>query len=401
MKTVSKAHLERIFFVALVSQLQLSISFASSSVPESVYDQLSQIRKMEIQLEENLIQASKKEKVVQANVKRIHQLIQLQKKERELAKQRVSELEKTVSELEERKQNLQNKIIIHRKDLRMFLKTIERSMVEAETAEKVRSFDLLENEKIEAPKRKFLANLTSKSVKEIEMMKADLSDAERLELQIQEERQQLAYLFQDLNEKESLLELHRQIQADLLKKNHWEKIAQLENYRKLKSSETQVEELIEQFNTRKEIERVNEVEKIANQAMSQRVFTQLKGKLPLPVQGGKILSVFGKAFDPQSKLYVFRKGIEISGGKKIEVGAVSAGKVAFSGELPGYGNVAIIDHGDHYYSLCAHLGQLTKKTGDSVTGGDVIGLTDGQGSPVYFEIRSRNVAVNPLQWLMN
>jgi septal ring factor EnvC (AmiA/AmiB activator) len=63
--------------------------------------------------------------------------------------------------------------------------------------------------------------------------------------------------------------------------------------------------------------------------------------------------------------------------------------------------VTIIDHGDHFYSLVAHLGDLRRKVGESVQAGDVIGLTDAQGTPVYFEIRARNVAVNPLQWVSN
>jgi hypothetical protein len=72
----------------------------------------------------------------------------------------------------------------------------------------------------------------------------DLQDADQLESRIQEERQQLAYLFQDLKEQESLLEFHQKLQEDLLRKRHAERIAQLQNYRKLKSSEAEVESLI-------------------------------------------------------------------------------------------------------------------------------------------------------------
>ena len=64
--------------------------------------------------------------------------------------------------------------------------------------------------------------------------------------------------------------------------------------------------------------------------------------------------------------------------------AVGAGKVAFSGELPDYGKVTIIDHGDKFYSLCAHLGELKRKVGEMVSVGDAIGRTDESGTPVYF-----------------
>jgi septal ring factor EnvC (AmiA/AmiB activator) len=114
-----------------------------------------------------------------------------------------------------------------------------------------------------------------------------------------------------------------------------------------------------------------------------------------------VVSAYGRVYDPRSGLYIFKKGVDISAGKKEPVKAISAGKIAYSGELPDYGRVAIVDHGDHFYSLCAHLGELTKKAGDPVAPGDVVGVTDESGTPLYFEIRARNRPVNPLQWVSN
>ena len=124
----------------------------------------------------------------------------------------------------------------------------------------------------------------------------------------------------------------------------------------------------------------------------------MKGKLGLPVDG-KIVSKFGPSFDMKSSLNIFKKGIDIEAGKKMLVRAISAGKIAFSGELPNYGRVTIIDHGEHFYSLCAHLGELRKQVGDPVAAGDSVGTSSDDGAPVYFEIRARNIAVNPLQWV--
>ena len=58
-----------------------------------------------------------------------------------------------------------------------------------------------------------------------------------------------------------------------------------------------------------------------------------------------------------------------------------------------------MDHGEHYYTLCANLGALSRKVGEAVNAGDSLGESSADGAPVYFEIRSRNVAVNPLQWV--
>jgi septal ring factor EnvC (AmiA/AmiB activator) len=276
-----------------------------------------------------------------------------------------------------------------------------------------------EQEGVEAPRRKVLANLVERGIRETEALKIDLADADQLEVRIGDEKQQLAYLFADLDEQKGILEFNQQLQVDILKKHENERVVQLDNYRKLKVAESQVENLIQDFNARVELQRTTEAERQASIAareaqknvdksvasvtagVGQSDFAKLKGQLKLPIAYGKILTAYGRAFDSKSGLYVFKKGIDIRPDKKQTVHAIYGGKVAYSGELPDYGKVAIIDHGDHFYTLCAHLGSSLRKTGDSVAAGDAIGETDDLGTPVYFEIRARNVAVNPLQWISN
>ena len=113
------------------------------------------------------------------------------------------------------------------------------------------------------------------------------------------------------------------------------------------------------------------------------------------------MAPFGRAFDPKSGLYIFKKGIDISTPHREVVKAVFPGKIAHVGELPDYGLVVIVDHGNHFYSLCGHLGKATRKLNEPVEKGDAIGVTGDSATPLYFEIRARNVAVNPLQWLFN
>ncbi len=379
---------------------------------------LTAIRSRVMVLQQELLDSLQGRSEAKSNVKKIQTLLKLQREERVLGKKRMAELENTVRGLEERRQALTGRVKSEQTSVRRFLIALERSSYSVGGA----AAGDLSAESLEAPRRKALANLVDRSLKEVEALRVDLSDADHLETRIQEEKQQLAYLFQDLNEQESVLELNKQLQSDLLRKNHNERLAQLEGYRKLKSAEAQVERLIGDFNARIELERVTETEHRAAVVEREKKrtrlaqvpsapadlsredsidFTLLKGRLGLPVADGKIISAFGRAFDPKTRLHIFKKGIDISTGKKQPVHAVSSGKIAFSGELPDYGRVAIIDHGDHFYTLCAHLGELTLHPGASVRAGDEIGSTDDTGTPVYFEIRARNVAVNPLQWLAN
>jgi septal ring factor EnvC (AmiA/AmiB activator) len=232
----------------------------------------------------------------------------------------------------------------------------------------------------------------------MEAFRVDLADADSLEEQIQRERQQLTFVAQDLIERESVMELSKQLQLDLLSKRKADRALQLERYRELKRAEAEVEKLLSGFKARIELEKVIEEERKEDRKLATSFFGRMKGKLSLPV-AGPVVGEYGKAFDSASGLFVFKKGIDISAGPARVVTAVASGKVAFSGAMPGLGQVVIIDQGDNYYTLLGRLSASKVKTDDSVTEGTEIGLSSESGDPVYFEIRSRNIPVNPLLWV--
>ena len=387
------------FVLSLPFLLQTSLAHAEGT-KGSLADQLSMIREQVSALEQGLLTAEHSRQGARLQIRKIQKLLKLQSMERELGQKRVLELENTVVALEVRQAALKEKMAFQQKAIRKCLTAIEASGRRA-FSEQFQTLQLPEQEKVEAPRRKVLANLVDRGLKEVEALRIDLSDATQLEGRIQEEKQQLAYLFQDLREQESVLELNRQLQLDFLRKKQNERMTQLESYRKLKSAEAQVESMIGGFNARMELERSAEAERVVSKAMVQGQFYKLKGKLKYPIQGGKITSTFGRAYDRQSGLFVFKKGIDLTTDKNQPVRAIAAGKIAYSGSLPHYGQVVIIDHGDHFYSLCAHLGKVSKKTNEVVIEGDAVGITGDSGTPLYFEIRARNVAVNPLQWMFN
>lgn len=135
---------------------------------------------------------------------------------------------------------------------------------------------------------------------------------------------------------------------------------------------------------------------------SVRPLAEMKGLLIFPVDG-KIVSVFGPYRDPQSKTPAFRNGIEIAAERGEPVRAVHAGSVAFAGWFRGYGNVLIIDHGDHFHSVYAHLEETFKSVDNRVEAGEVVAMAGDSGpmggAGLYFELRHRDRAVDPLAWL--
>lgn len=383
---------------ALIMLLSTSVLIgarATAATPKpTLADQLTAIRGKVVDLEAGILDSARGQKQARSSVRKIQSLIRLQRQERELGRKRLGELEAKVLELEARRGTLADRVSRRQAAVRHSLVALER----AEQASGTAAANTAETEKLEAPRRKVLANLADHGLKEAEALKADVADAEQLENRIQDEKQQLAYLFQDLQEQAGILELNRRLQIDLIRRKHDERLKQLATYHRLRTSEHQIQHLLGQFNARMELER--EMRK-PDTAFAASPFAHLKGRLGLPVADGRIVSAFGRSFDTKSRLFIFKKGVDIASAKFAGVRAISDGRIAYSGELPEYGRVAIIDHGGHFYTICAHLGELKRRAGDAVSRGDLVGLADDAGTPVYFEIRARNVAVNPLQWVGN
>ena len=87
------------------------------------------------------------------------------------------------------------------------------------------------------------------------------------------------------------------------------------------------------------------------------------------------------------------------------VRAACAGRVVYVGSgLRGYGNLAIIKHGDNLLSAYAHNSELIVREGQDVAGGQPIGYM-GTGphqiAALYFEIRLNGKPADPLGYLAN
>lgn len=367
--------------------ITFSITWASAN------EDLSHIREEILSVQRVLIQSLQGTKKAEDRITQIHQLIALQHNEKALAEKRMGELAAFIIELEGRKLDVMRRTGSHRARVRESLRGIHRSL-EGTLA----TFPTPESERIEAPVRHVLYKIGAASLRELEALQVDLTEVEELVRQIQSEKSELANLLQEIGEQESLLEFHEKLQTDILKNDFKQRLSHLERYRKLKDSETQVQSLMSQFNARKELERV-EAERGSYAALvTEGPFYRSKGRLSMPAPG-RVLAGFGKALDGESGLNVFKKGIEIDAGRAEPVRAVFDGKVVYSGILPAYGKVAILDHGNHYYSLVANLGALEKGVGDTVSAGQILGGTDPEGKPLYFEIRVRSVPVNPMHWV--
>ena len=122
-------------------------------------------------------------------------------------------------------------------------------------------------------------------------------------------------------------------------------------------------------------------------------YETLKGKLILPVRG-EVLSLFKEKG---------QNGIEIKAPMRAQIRAVLSGKVLYADWFKGFGNIVIIDHGDHTFTVSGYCSELLKKPGDAVSEGEAIALVGSAGSLkgpcLYFEIRQHGKPQDPMEWL--
>ncbi|MEE4608905.1 MAG: peptidoglycan DD-metalloendopeptidase family protein [Desulfobacteraceae bacterium] len=131
-------------------------------------------------------------------------------------------------------------------------------------------------------------------------------------------------------------------------------------------------------------------------------FHARKGLLKMPVSG-KIIHFFGPYLNRRFNVTNVRGGIDIQAEKGAQIRAVHGGRVLYADWFKGYGNLMIIDHGDAYYTVYAHMEEMLKPKGAAVKDGDVIATVGDTGSlegpMLYFEVRHHGKPVDPTRWL--
>lgn len=129
-------------------------------------------------------------------------------------------------------------------------------------------------------------------------------------------------------------------------------------------------------------------------------FLQAKGQLPPPLWG-EVVRRFQQPGEDGDTAFV--NGLTIKTLPRGEVYSIFSGTILFAGPMRGYGNMVIIDHQQHYYSVSARLDQLRVRQGETIAQGQLIGTTgdgsDRPGGELYFEIRRDAVAEDPLTWI--
>lgn len=166
-----------------------------------------------------------------------------------------------------------------------------------------------------------------------------------------------------------------------------------------KANDGDVEEIIDGMITEYSKEETKEEIDAKRKAVLDSLVNKEEAELHFiwPVKGGKFTSGFG----PRHKK--LHPGIDIKVPKGTPIVASESGEVIFSGTLKGYGLLVKIRHANGYETRYAHNSKLIVKKGQTVKKGDTISLSGKTGRAscphLHFEIRSENLAQNPVYYL--
>lgn len=133
-------------------------------------------------------------------------------------------------------------------------------------------------------------------------------------------------------------------------------------------------------------------------------YLEILNRIPLgrPVPG-KISSKFGSRTDPIKKRKAHHPGIDFRGHTGDPVKATGEGKVKISSSNAVLGNYIILDHGNGYETIFAHLHKRLVKKNDKVRRGQVIGHIGNTGrstgSHLHYGIRYQDKSIDPMKYL--
>ena len=159
---------------------------------------------------------------------------------------------------------------------------------------------------------------------------------------------------------------------------------------------------------KKAVEKAKVSTKTANKATADKnillstSFEGNMGKLPWPVQNGRVSNHFGRQAHPVLKgVFVENLGVDILTVQNEDVKAVFGGKVITVAEVPGMHKIVMIQHGE-YFTVYAKLRSVSVTIGEEIAVKQSIGsvYTNKEGeSELQFQIWKNEAKLNPEVWL--
>lgn len=245
-----------------------------------------------------------------------------------------------------------------------------------------------------------LSSVTPELEAEAASLKEDIERIDRLRTRRAAERE-------ELREAESALDERRLVLEELL--TEWE-VARDEDAALLADLESQDEQLArEATNLRELIAGIAARDRQAPEALPDllpggpedyanlpNLFTNAQAQLTMPAVGRLVYSYGDRNLDG-----VREDGLAIATRAGAVVTAPFGGVVDWADEFGRLGNIIILDVGEDYRIVLMGIGRLDVRSGQQVRAGEPVGaMQPGAQGLLKFQVRRRDLPVDPIPWLM-
>ena len=230
----------------------------------------------------------------------------------------------------------------------------------------------------------------------VDTLRHERDGIKTLEQKLEQQRQEERDLLKQQQQQEATLEQTRQIQQKAL--DYYRQLeAQFDAQRKeLEAEKAQIDALVNDLQAQYDAEA--------------RTLGGGSGQFGWP-ERGVITQLFGctdflaEPYNPNCPTRHWHTGLDIATDYGTPIGAADSGVVSYAnwGWGGGYGNFIVINHGNGYATLYAHLSAIYVSAGQPVRRGQTIGAEGSTGFStgphLHFEIRYNGAYQNPLSYL--
>ncbi|MFH1939989.1 MAG: peptidoglycan DD-metalloendopeptidase family protein [bacterium] len=245
---------------------------------------------------------------------------------------------------------------------------------------------------------RYIKNILSLDAEVINDIRQQMKKIENNKINLENREEILSLLKKEVEKEKENIEFSIKAKKSIINKIDSQKEAYLKSLKELEQSSQEIKNIIERIYKQQE----EDSKKASQKEVPTITLQPKKGILALPIQG-KLISEYGRQKNTDFNTYTFNSGIDISAPLGQVVHAAGAGEIIYTGNIKGYGQIIIIDHGGRITTLYAHLSKILIDIGDKVKKGQSIGQVGDSGgvssTRLHFEVRVEGKPTDPMNWL--
>jgi len=245
---------------------------------------------------------------------------------------------------------------------------------------------------------RYIKNILSFDAEVINDIRQQMKKIEDHKINLENREEILSLLKKEVEKEKENIEFSIKAKKSIINKIDSQKEVYLKSLKELEQSSQEIKNIIERIYKQRE----EDSKKVSQKEIPTISLKPEKGILALPIQG-KLISGYGRQKNTEFNTYTFNSGIDISAPLGQVVRAAGSGEVIYTGNIKGYGQIIIIDHGGRVTTLYAHLSKILVDIGDKVKKEQIIGQVGDSGgvssTRLHFEVRVEGKPTDPMNWL--